>query len=146
MDVDFEPNDVANTCSKESRRQFWISFSIFFFICAIIYVCAGIIYTLYTMNAEMEEELERQNIKFLAIYDSCKNIIFNIKEVDSNPTNTTLRIQWSDVLLIPSNIYVMGTNHWSTLSNGDVVLQSQKCHSVSVLWMPRFIDTMTNTL
>ena len=141
MDVDLEPNDVANTCSKESRRQFWVSFSIFFFICSVIYVCAGILYTLYTMSMEMEKELERQNIKLIGIYDTCNNIVFNVKEVHNGISNTTVRLLWSDVLLIPSNLYVLGSQTWSILNNSDIVLSSNECHTVSIVWMPRFSST-----
>ena len=141
MDIDLEPHDVVNTCSRESRRQFWISFSIFFFICTIIYVCTGIFYTLYTMNKEMEEELERQNIKMLGIYDTCNNIVFNVEET-KNEVNTTLKLLWSDVMLIPSNMYVIGSKTWKVLSNSDVVIPTETCQSVMLIWFPRFSNSV----
>lgn len=136
MDIDEEPVGYANTCSKESRRQFWITFSIFVFVCSIIYIAATIVYTMYTMIAEMEDERETHQMKILGVYDTCQNIHFNTK-MGASPNE--FEIVWHDVMLMPANLYIIGTDTWFITPQNKILLQESTCHSAVVMWMPRFL-------
>lgn len=135
MDVDEEPPSSANTCSPESCRQFWISLSVFTFVCSILYVAASIVYSLYTMVVDMDEEAERQQVKIMGIFDTCNGLTFNIDEVRPN----TLKLKWSDVPIMWQNLYVLGESGWNITADSEILLEPRGCHSTAIVWLPRYV-------
>lgn len=134
MDVDEEPNDVSNTCSTESRRQFYITLSVTILVFSILYSASVIFYTSYTMMLDMDNDMNIHVIRPVAIYDNCSDppIMFNTEPAD------TFRVMWVNPSYYDQYFHVVGTKHWTILANNTIkILDNLLCTNVVVYLRPR---------
>lgn len=138
MEIDEEPAAVANTCSRESRRQCTISFSVLLLIASIMYVATTIVYTSYTMVIEMDNEVENRGVKVIGMYDSCANPThaFNVVEHGENMLNIGWHEQTLTQELLETHLYVFGTNDWKIMPNLSIAIQTDTCNNILLIWKP----------
>ena len=138
MEIDEEPPSVANTCSRESRRQCVISLSMMALIASIAYTASTIIYTSYVMVAEMDKRLDNHVIKVIGMYDNCSTPPKRFNVASDSPDS--LYILWNDPPLtyatLSAHLYVHGTTDWFLFPNMTIGLASAACHSVLFLLEP----------
>ena len=138
MEIDEEPPSVANTCSRESRRQCVISFSLLSLVLSITYTASIIIYTSYKMVVDMDRELENSVIKVIGLYDTCASPPKHFNIATEAPGS--FRILWNDPPLtyetMVSHLYVFGTPLWTVLPNMTISLSSPGCHNLLVYLTP----------
>lgn len=138
MEIDEEPNDGANTCSAQSRRQCYISTSVLVLIVSILYVATTIIYTSYTMVVDMDLDLTNNVVKTIGIYDTCAAppYLFNIDEI--SPLN--IRITWMEEQQTQAtmrHVYLFGANAWAVLPNMTIQIESTApCNRILLIWTP----------
>ena len=138
MDIDEEPNENVNTCSRESRRQFWISSTVLILIMSILYSASIIIYTSYTMVIDMDKEMESNGIRPIALYDTCSNppIMFNTKKVNRTRLYEFFEILWLDDSMLHDSVHIVGSDIWKVFDKTLVRLNFAQCYNIFVLMRP----------
>lgn len=100
----------ANTFDARSRKWCARASAVTFVFLAIMSVALSIIAKYYNMAVDMDALAEQKTMKPIAIFDSCKNIHFNIKKVN----NTAFEVLWHES---DNAMYVYGAEEWHVQKN-----------------------------